>query len=156
MAPETSPQGEQKGEKILERFWDAYENGSSDAYLSLYSGDATAASLYTDQTLSIPGMYSELAPVMTAFPDLRWTILNRISQGNMLVEEWVQEGTHKGTFMGVPPTGKRIRARGITVYVVRDGQIQQDRTVVDTLAIMRQIGVVPAGFYPGGPDAPLS
>lgn len=153
MAEIPSP-ADQKADTVMERFWEAYETGSSDAYLALYSDDATAASLYTEETLSIPGMYSELAPVMTAFPDLRWTILNRISQGDLVVEEWIQEGTHMAPFMGVPPTGKRIRAHGITVYVIRDGHIQEDRTVVDTLAIMRQIGVVPAGLYPGGPNAP--
>jgi steroid delta-isomerase-like uncharacterized protein len=139
--------------RVLEQFWKAYETGSDEAHLGLYGEDATAASLYTDETLSIPGMYKELDPVMTAFPDLKWTILNRIASGDMVVEEWIQEGTHRGPFMGLAPTGKRIRARGITVYEVRDGRIQEDRTVVDTLAILRQIGVVPEGFYPGGPDA---
>jgi steroid delta-isomerase-like uncharacterized protein len=139
---------------VLVRFWEAYEQGSDKEYLDWYGPAATAASLYTSNTLSIPDMYTELDPVMTAFPDLKWTILNRVSSGELLVEEWVQEGTHLGTFMGVAPTGKRIRARGITVYVIRDGRIQEDRTVVDTLAILRQIGVVAEGFYPGGPDAP--
>jgi predicted ester cyclase len=64
-----------------------------------------------------------LAPRPGVELDLKWTILNRISSGDTVVEERIQGGTHRGPFMDVAPTGKRIRARGLTIYVIKDGRI---------------------------------
>ncbi len=58
---------------------------------------------------------------------------------------YVLHGTQQGDFMGVKPTGKRISAEGISVFMINDGKVTETRTVVDMLGIMQQLGALSAG-----------
>jgi steroid delta-isomerase-like uncharacterized protein len=78
-----------------------------------------------------------------AFPDLRAIDSDLIAEGDRVVVPRGFEGTHHGPFMGVPPTGKRIVLDGIAVFRVVSGQICERWAVLDTLGVMRQLGLVP-------------
>lgn len=39
------------------------------------------------------------------------------------MQRWVNRGTHKGEFMGVPATGKEVEIQGITIYRIAAGTI---------------------------------
>src|SRR5438093_673588 len=56
-----------------------------------------------------------LAALYEAFPDLRWEIADSVAERNRVAYRWVSEGTHLGTYLGVPPTHKVIGASGITI-----------------------------------------
>jgi predicted ester cyclase len=43
-----------------------------------------------------------------AFPDLETTEEDLVAEGDKVVYRGTIRGTHRGEFMGVPPTGKRI------------------------------------------------
>jgi len=43
-----------------------------------------------------------------AFPDLHFTLDDEIVVGDKVAIRWTATGTHKGTFMGVLPTNKKI------------------------------------------------
>ena len=53
------------------------------------------------------------------------------------------QGTHQGTFQGIPATGKRIAVPGASVQHVQNGKIVDDYPGFDALAHMQQLGVVP-------------
>jgi predicted ester cyclase len=45
--------------------------------------------------------------------------------------------------MGIPPSGKDVEIRGINLYRISGGKMVEAESVVDMLAMMQQIGVVP-------------
>ncbi|AYG61849.1 ester cyclase [Rhizobium jaguaris] len=49
-------------------------------------------------------------------------------------------GTHEGAFMGIAPTGNRVKVPGIGIYEVRDGMIVESWVVRDSLVLLRQLG----------------
>ncbi len=53
------------------------------------------------------------------------------------------DGTHRGPFMGIPPTGKTVRIDLIDIVRVEDGRIAEHWNVVDQLGLMRQLGAIP-------------
>jgi predicted ester cyclase len=53
--------------------------------------------------------------VFSAFPDLKLTIDDAISEGDKIVKRWTARCTHKGEFMGVPATGKKLEVTGTKV-----------------------------------------
>ena len=77
-----------------------------------------------------------------AFPDIHFTIEDQIAEGNKVVSRWTVSGTHRGTLMGIAPTGKRGMVRGVSVVVVVDGKIQEDWISWDQLGMWEQLGVV--------------
>ncbi len=80
----------------------------------------------------------------TAFPDLHFTIEELIAAGDMVAGRWSIVATHQGELMGIPPTGKRAKATGISIFRISDGKIAEEWTCWDTLGVMQQLGVVPA------------
>jgi predicted ester cyclase len=53
-------------------------------------------------------------------------------------------GTHKGPFMGMPPTGKSWDVPLHITYRVKDGKIIEHWLVLDTAAFMQQLGMIPS------------
>jgi predicted ester cyclase len=53
--------------------------------------------------------------------------------------------THRGEFMGIPPTGKRVDVQLIDIMGFDDdGLVCEHWGVADMLSLMQQLGVVPA------------
>ncbi len=91
-----------------------------------------------------PDQFTQLVNVYrTAFPDLNCTIDDQIAQGEEVVTRYTVRGTHRGDFMGTPPTGKKINLSGITIDRYSSGKIAESWNVTDSLTLLQQIGVVP-------------
>jgi predicted ester cyclase len=52
-------------------------------------------------------------------------------------------GTHRGVLYGIPPTGHTIRALGVTLLTIEQGQIHRLQTIFDGLGLMQQLDVLP-------------
>ena len=50
---------------------------------------------------------------ITAFPDIHMTIEDMIAEGDKVVTRWTFIGTHRETFLGIPPTEKQLVSGGI-------------------------------------------
>ena len=81
---------------------------------------------------------------VTAFPDLRFTVEDILGETEKLAVAWTISGTHKGEYMGIPFTNKKISVDGITVHHFVNGKIMDSYVSWDALGMMRQLGAVPA------------
>jgi steroid delta-isomerase-like uncharacterized protein len=81
-----------------------------------------------------------------AFPDLRMDPEDVLASGDKAVARVRATGTHKGEFMGMPPTGKSVDVPLIDIMrFTEDGLVREHWGVVDMLTMMQQLGVVPEG-----------
>jgi steroid delta-isomerase-like uncharacterized protein len=85
----------------------------------------------------------------SAFPDLKATIEHLIAEGDEVVLHMTWTGTHKGEFMGIPPTGKRISINVIDILGLAEGKFVEHWGVMDSMAMMQQLGVVPTPDHAG-------
>jgi len=79
-----------------------------------------------------------------AYPDLHVAVEDLIAEGDKVVGRQVVTGTHQGEHMGIPPTGKAVTYNEIFILRFVNGRIAETWGVVDVLAQMRQLGVIPA------------
>jgi len=79
----------------------------------------------------------------SAFPDLNLQIEDLIAEDDKVVARFILAGTHKGKFMGNDPTNKRGQVLGISIFRVADGRIQEGWGILDTVAIVEQLGFLP-------------
>jgi steroid delta-isomerase-like uncharacterized protein len=101
-----------------------------------------------------PEGYKRLVSLYTtAFPDLRLTIEDTVSEDDKLVISWNVSGTHKGDLKGIPPTNKKMSVEGITISRHANGKILDSRVSWDALGMMQQLGVVPAAVQAKGAAA---
>ena len=77
----------------------------------------------------------------TAFPDFRHSIEDIFAKGDKAVFRATLLGTHKGSFMGIPPTGKSFEYTAIGIARFRDGKIVELWIDADFLALMQQLGL---------------
>jgi steroid delta-isomerase-like uncharacterized protein len=85
-----------------------------------------------------------ISNVHTAFPDFRLEITRTIAEGDHLVHCWRTTATHRGQFLGAPPTGKRVDVQGVTVSRMTGGRIQEATILYDRLSFLEQVGAVPS------------
>jgi len=78
---------------------------------------------------------------LIGFPDLKFTVNDTISERDKLVVDWTITGTHRGEFLGVPATNKRVSFSGITINQIADGKIIESTVAWDALNLLRQLGV---------------
>ncbi len=81
-----------------------------------------------------------------AFPDFRMDVKDVIASGDKAVARLQMSGTQKGEFMGIPATGKPVSVKLIDITRFGDdGLAREHWGVADLLALMQQLGVIPAG-----------
>jgi steroid delta-isomerase-like uncharacterized protein len=78
------------------------------------------------------------------YPDLHWTIEDTIAEKDKVVACWTISGTHKGDYLGVPATNKKVSVEGITIHHITNGKIMDSYVSWDIWGMMQQLGVVPA------------
>jgi steroid delta-isomerase-like uncharacterized protein len=64
-----------------------------------------------------------LQAVVEAFPDFHWTVEELLVDGDRLAARLTNTGTHRGTFLDVPATGRRISTTELAMYHLTDGKI---------------------------------
>jgi steroid delta-isomerase-like uncharacterized protein len=82
-------------------------------------------------------------------PDLQISIQDIMTEEDKVMVRVLLEGTHSGSGLGVPPSGRRIRVAGIVVIRISKGQFVEGWNSWDQLGLLRQIGALPA---PAGED----
>ena len=95
-----------------------------------------------DLTSDLEGFKQTIIRFRNAFPDIEFTTEYMIAEGNMTVSRWKGTGTHKGEYMGVSPTSKKIIVTGITILQIEDKKIMEEQTEMDVAGLMQQIGAV--------------
>jgi len=75
----------------------------------------------------------------SAFPDLQVQVQEQIAEGAKVATRKVFEGTHRGEFLGVPPTERTISFEVIDILTFRGGKIAEHRVILDQAALQRQL-----------------
>jgi predicted ester cyclase len=79
-----------------------------------------------------------------AFPDLRMEAEDILQSGDKVVARVRATGPHQGEFMGMPASGRSVDVELIDIIRFdADGLAHEHWGVVDTLAMMQQLGAVP-------------
>lgn len=82
--------------------------------------------------------------ITNAFPNLEFDIQDQIAEDDRVMTRFVLSGTHDGPFMGIEPTGEEVTLSGIVVYRFDDGKIVERWGEANTMALLQQIGKLPA------------
>lgn len=70
---------------------------------------------FLSQAQGLGGFRWFCAMFVAAFPDAEWMVEDEIAKGDKVVNRATTRGTHRGAFMGIPPTGKQVTMSGIDI-----------------------------------------
>ena len=134
---------------LLDYYVERYNAGDLDTVMDLYADDTVQ--LMPDGFFEGKAAIRErLARDLETCSDIAHTVLSFLEQGDLFADEWTFEGTHTGALplpdgSEVPPTGKRLKIRGMELVQMRDGKIVVDNLYYDNMALLAQLGLIPEG-----------
>jgi len=77
-----------------------------------------------------------------SFPDIQQIVEDVIAEGDKVAFRSTLKGTHKGNFMGIPPTGKWVATSGnFNLLRISEGKIVEWWYETNLLEVMKQLGV---------------
>src|SRR5262245_53685800 len=78
-----------------------------------------------------------------AFPGISHTIEDIIATADRVVVRFVLDGTHTGSFFGIPATGRPVHVVANVILCVENERVTKLYGVFDEAGLLRQIGVLP-------------
>ncbi len=92
------------------------------------------------------GALEQFRLMRVAFPDMRMEPEDVIASGDRVAVRATFRGTHQAEFMGLPATGKQVEVNLIDILRFGDdGLAYEHWGVMDSMAMMAQLGAMPDG-----------
>ena len=92
--------------------------------------------------VGIEGMKQHMIEVRKTYPDLKMTIIRQYTDGDTVISEFIMEGTHLGEWLGMKPTGKKLRMTGVDIDRLIDGKIVEHGGAVNTFEALFEEGII--------------
>lgn len=130
--------------KVLVRRWiEELDKGNMTIIDHLISTDCVVHYPGGIDVLGPEGFKESSTPFRTAFPDLKHVIEDMIAEGDKVVSRYKIPGTHKGEFMGIAPTGRKVTFTATVIYRIANGKFVETWGEFDALGLLQQLGAVP-------------
>jgi len=134
-------EAEKKNAATLRQFLEESDKRNLDAWREIIVPDYQLHFAGDPKPMSLEEHIQANKSMPAAFPDLRHTIEDIVAQGDRAVFRVTLHGTHQGTFMGIPATGKAIQYTAMGMARFRDGKIAEMWMVADFLGLLQQLGM---------------
>jgi steroid delta-isomerase-like uncharacterized protein len=86
----------------------------------------------------------QIAAFRAAFPDLRVTIEDLVTDGDRFASRTIVTGTHTGDLMGMPATGARVSVEAVDIGRIENGRAKERWGGLNMYSMLTQLGVIPA------------
>jgi steroid delta-isomerase-like uncharacterized protein len=130
---------------VMSRFVEFINTASETLATELISPDAIFYVPGRAEPMRGPAGYLSIIQMMRGgFPDIQWILEEMVAEGNKVAARFTMRGTHRGMFFGVPPSGNEISVQALNLYRLSQGQFVEERGQPDMLALLQQIGALPA------------
>ncbi len=132
--------------RFIEELWNKRKLDVADA---IFASDCVTHQLRSGAEVASAPRSPELVKQhvtewLVGFPDLRFAIEHMVAEADRVATQAVMQGTHRGVWLGVAPTGKRISIRMTIVHRIANGKIAEDWVLVESLGFFQQLGLISA------------
>jgi predicted ester cyclase len=125
--------------------------GNFDVFEELFALDFVDHTPQPGFTPDRDGVRSLYRTLRAAFPDFHAEIHWQAADGELVTTYKTYHGTHRGPFLGLSPTGRRIHFESVDAMRVRNSKIVEHWGVGNLLSLLQQLGLAPA--WPSAPHA---
>jgi steroid delta-isomerase-like uncharacterized protein len=74
-----------------------------------------------------------------AFPDAAVTLEDIVAEGDRVAYRLTIHGTHRGSFLGVAPSGRRVSVSLFAIVRIQDGKLAEEWGGLDQADLLRQL-----------------
>jgi steroid delta-isomerase-like uncharacterized protein len=120
----------------------AVNSGHLEELRKLVSPDCVEHDPAPNQGPGAQGYIDMFREMRTAFPDLNVAVEHVTADEDTVAIAYTLTGTHRGDLMGIAPTGKKVKARGVQIARFEEGLLVERWGSSDQLGILQQLGVL--------------
>jgi predicted ester cyclase len=114
-------------------------------YFDLYANDVVLLGFPPGLPAGVAGVKAFFHGFWEAFPDARLRGEDVVvGENGRVAIRYSIEGTHRGAFAGLAPTGKKVTVNGQTIVRFVDGKVSERWNAADMLGLMQQLGAIPS------------
>lgn len=125
----------------LERFGKAINTNNLSDMRHLVAPDCVDHDPAPNQARGPEGYIALFSELISAFPDFAVEVEHLVADEENIAMAYTITGTHRGSFMGIPATGRQIRARGMQISRFNSAALMVERWgSSDQLGILEQLG----------------
>jgi predicted ester cyclase len=127
---------------ILNRAIARFNAKDLEGYLEMFDKSVIFHGLSRKLKPGVGGLRDYYSVLREAFPDMRLASEDLIAEGEKVANRYTFYGTHKGAYMGIPPTSKLVITQGMVINLFRAGKCVETWQSTDALGFLTQLGVV--------------
>jgi steroid delta-isomerase-like uncharacterized protein len=133
-----------QNEEISRRGFDAFNTGDVSSVAEyIAEGAAGHDPAQPEDTHGPEGFAQTVQMYRGMFPDLRLTVEEQCSDGDLVCTRWSSEGTHA-------ESGKHVTVTGMSMDKIQDGKIVEAWNQWDNAGMMQQLGIGEAAAAAAG------
>jgi len=92
--------------------------------------------------VGLAGAKEHVLGVRETYPDLHLTVERQLAEGEWVATCVTARGTHRGVWLGMRPTGKRLEMTAVNIDRVVDGRIVEHGGAANLLEPFLEIGAI--------------
>lgn len=137
--------------EVASNYVAALAAGDTDRMNVLRTPDFELDFVYSDASESGPLSSEETKEFwpswLVGFPEMDYEVTRTIAAEEVVVMQWVFTGTHSQPLgppifePPVPPSGRTIMIRGVSIYDINENLIKRETTYMDLATLMVELGV---------------
>ena len=127
---------------LLEERTDAWTRRDPAALAAGYSDNAVVSSPMFPRAVGRAAIEQSFASLFRVFPDWEIEREEPCVNGNRAMQACKVQATHRGDFMGIPGSGKRVKFDCVLIYDFQDGMIVRERRIYDFTGVLIQLGIL--------------
>jgi predicted ester cyclase len=132
-----------KNKKIIRRYIEEVVNtGNVENLDEFISPDYIETLDPGKKVLGVEGARQHIMGVRQTFPDLHLTVEKQISEGDWVVTCITARATHKGEWLGIKPTGKKVEITGVNVDKIINGKMVEHGGAANMFEALLNIGAI--------------
>jgi len=130
----------EKNKAVVRRFNEAViERRDLSVMDELFAPDFVNRSVKEGFSGGTDGMIAFLQLFWAAFTDLKVDIHDQVAEADRVSSRKTIRGTHTGTFMGVPATGREIAIPVIDIVRLKAGRYAEHWNLIDLPGVLKQL-----------------
>jgi steroid delta-isomerase-like uncharacterized protein len=110
---------------IRRMFEEAIPAGDTSVMREIVAADFLDHDPMPGQPAGVQGAEYVVSTMVGAYPDLRFTIDDLVAEGDRVAMRWTLHGTHRGPFLGRPPTGRPVQLAATVIWRIEDGKVAE-------------------------------
>ena len=124
----------------LGKFAEAVNTGKYELFSEVVASDCVDHDPGPGQVPGPNGYRALFTGMRQAFPDMKVEVAALVADEEAIAFAYTLTGTQNGPLMGIAPTGKKVKIRGLQISKFRDGKMVERWGSSDQLGMLQQIG----------------